>query len=213
MYLDPKQKMKFYVQGKIPNSNKLLVRGYVFQQVTLINNYILPEIIIYLCIMYFNSNIDDWRRDRVHQSIEILESTIKRNSHWGRKSAILSNVVAVGLHIWKFEIMNCYDVIEIGIIPVPINIQKCKCYGLSNGEQALWKNFVTGIHYRCISVKSRDIIVLRLHFGERQVTFWRNNNLVGSFEILETSYSAGVTLTDDIAEVKLLSYQETVCLK
>ena len=203
--------MRFCVQHKIPELNKLLVQRYIFQELRKINDCILPEIIIYLCIMFFNLNVDDWVEQRVHSTIKIYESTIKRISDWGRKGAILSNVATVGLHIWRFQIIKSgFDLIEIGIIPVPLNNQKCICYGLSYGGYALWKNFVSANHFRCTTIKRMDIIVLKLHFAEKKVTFWLNNKFVGEYEIIETSYSAAVTLTDNIAEVKLLSYQQFV---
>ena len=120
---------------KIPQRNKDATFGYVkeceqkYQQ-----NQIIPSMIKYLCLIYFNQTQDAFDQENTNTNLQIddantviLPSRIcindeSTNGLYEKENSYLQNVVSQGIHIWIFKQRNLeYSTDMIGIR----NIQHC----------------------------------------------------------------------------------------
>ena len=88
--------------SQIPPRNKDLAFGYV-REPEKMNNMLVPEMIKYLCLIYFNPT-DVFDPDQCDEKIEINgDSIIGPRNYDKLQTVYLKNVVSSGVHEWKFE--------------------------------------------------------------------------------------------------------------
>ena len=109
---------------QIPQRNKDLTFGYV-KEYEKKNKHEIPNMIAYLCLIYWNGNKDTFDPENKHPSIKINGNSVElRNSDTPRLSRVyncyLENIVNKGTNIYSFIdlVNNKYDNININIIIV-----------------------------------------------------------------------------------------------
>ena len=190
---------------QIPECNKKLVVGYilwVFKQI--VNNHNLPSIIIQWCLVFFNSTVDHWNPLQVHSSMVINGSKVKRTTSWGYRAAFLTNVVSMGIHVWKFRWS------EIGYFDC-IGIESIKSVVvLKHGLEFKPKTRKRLNYFHTFTSKDtvgNDIIDMRINFASCALTIMKNDLIVCQKQIRPGKYKAAVSLSVSRVEVELLAYQ------
>ena len=207
------------IMSKIPEENTKLVRVFILQAFHELQYANLPEIILYLCLIFFNPNLDEWNHQNCHSSIQIKGFVVskKRLSSYGYKSVFLKNVSSIGIHVWKFGINLQHSSIWIGIEALTCNPENTICYGLCYNEghgETYCHRFVPWditVFETTTSIKSKDIIEMRLNLYQKVLLYHKNGIVVNKQRIFPNKYRAVVTLsgyeTSSKAGVELISYQ------
>ena len=103
---------------QIPQRNKDATFGYV-KECEKRNKNIIPDMIKYLCLVYFNQNKDRFDIKHTHRKLlEVNGNSVMRNVYTHVSCMInsyLANIAGKGTHIWKFRgYLPSYDD-QIGI--------------------------------------------------------------------------------------------------
>lgn len=183
---------------QIPESNKKLVVGYILS----VLNHDLPQIIIYWCLIFFNPMVDQWDSQHIHSSIFINRLKIKRISCWSYEPVFLTNIVSMGVHVWKFRFINCAWFDCIGI--ASINLSRSINYDAleSRGLKKLTYYHMFGLK----EIAANDVIDMRINFASCLLTFARNNHIISQVSIAPGKYKGAVNLFSNL-EIELLQYQ------
>ena len=101
--------------SQIPQRNKDLAFGYVHEKEKQ-NKVSVPEMIKYLCLVYFNPNKDEFDPDQCDEKIKIDGNSIitQTNPH-NVQTVYLKNIVSSGVHLWKFKCIEDLDLDQIGV--------------------------------------------------------------------------------------------------
>ena len=190
---------------QIPEVNKNLVVGYIvsiFKQIC--SHYSLPQIIIQWCLIFFNQTVDNWNPYQVHSAMVINGLKLKRTTSWGYRAAFLTNIVATGVHVWKFKF------IEIGYFDC-IGIESINSLMLLNHglDTCLKKkkrhNYFCTFGYK--DTTANDIVDMRVDFGTCLLTFMKQDVIIFQVKIQPGKYKAAVSLSYSNVEIELLAYQ------
>ena len=209
-------------KNKIPVINRKVVQRFlfeVFQDVDCIN---LPNIVIEICVLFFNPTVDEWSVVLKHPGIRIDGCIIQTdiNMH-GKQSILLKNVATLGIHSWKFKVNLGYGFLDIGIESETADHDTSIRYGLDyvDDERTTYCcRFNADIDRCCVgssSILSNDLIEMKLDLSNKVVTWYINCDCVYSLEIPKDNYRAGISLTCyDLFQdcpIELVSYQQTYC--
>eukprot|EP01084_Bolivina_argentea_P135069 238069_1 len=206
--------------SKIPSNNKNLVFGYIRQSYS----GIIPQLIKYLCLLFWNETIDKWDYKNKHKSIIINNNTIKRMTGHGYKSCYLSKIVHSGQHIWTFKFGNNSSWLStIGIhkcntkltVSYAVNQYRLKGIGLilfswnAQTKSKLCKRHDGTIYaIECSPVK---ILKMKVDFNTLTLSYSIDSFNKGAYfkanNIKKTEYRAGVTLAGKNNEISLILYQ------
>ena len=195
--------------SQIPQRNKDLAFGYVHEKEKE-NKMAVPEIIKYLCLVYFNST-DLFDPDQHGDAIQINgNSMIAEMNAVDVENVYLKNVVSAGIHVWKFKSIGDCDELGtpdmIGIFNMEYNhlIGKhdgryfdnyydtdkcaCICHGYGFASDGILTNEEDpsdwGKKYGDHGWKKDDIIEMRLDFNKQYLKFKVNEKGYGvAFEI------------------------------
>ena len=188
--------------------NDVLIGGFIRETLDEMNYIYLPQLIIKMC-MTFLKNVDEWDRVRVHFTINVDAFCITQKHSWGSRAAYLSNIVGVGIHVWKFHIWIAKGYMEIGIKP-----EKSKYHirhSLSHKRSqrlTYYQSFHTEMRLRgFVKIHSGDIVHMKLDLNELSVSFYKNCSFITKLKIHSTKYVAGVTLNRAGSKVVLSAYQ------
>lgn len=193
-------------------TNFELIQCFVFQigwRMQILN---VPQLVIYLCWNFFNTENDQWDAANVNISISIKNANVKRLTYGGFRSAFLKNVAKNGKHIWMFNIIHCGYRDMIGIAPFKAvmctdeDLCCFQCHGATYFQMFSSKQQQS----RGIFVCDGDIIEMSINFESLIVCFKKNYELVCARKIIKAEYVAGVTLSEVNAEIKLISYIHSV---
>ena len=103
---------------QIPQRNKDVAFGYV-KECEKKNKQVIPSMIKYLCLIYFNQTKDQFDIKNTHSKIKVDGNCIKigpnRDASDVTYNSYLENIVNKGIHIWRFKCNKSYDVDQIGI--------------------------------------------------------------------------------------------------
>eukprot|EP01084_Bolivina_argentea_P306944 530479_1 len=210
--------------NSIPQRNKDVVFGFTREQENVSNNnFIMPQMIKYLCLLYLNQNKDEFDVDNNDKDIKLngnCVSTIHSMAHTIISSCLLQNQVHQRKHIWKFKINKYnYQSTAIGIHNAKFEFTRdkffdidenynCPGYAMSFGGKKTdisshnaWGKS-TGLQF-----KKGDIIDIILDFNEMKLYGKKGDECVELFDIEKGTYRAAVTLRGDCS-ISLLSYQE-----
>lgn len=207
----------------VPRVNQILVKEYLLQILRTLQYKNLPQLIVYLCIKFFNPT-DTWSRKLCHPTIQIDDlNVVRRQKPFGYKSVFLQNVASSGIHIWKFQINFSiypgYDFIEIGIEHAFSNHSHTMNFGLSyrhkrEFRKTYWEEFPN----YCKNKFTEDdhfIVEMRLNLITQTISFYKNLQCLSKMAIHKVKYRAAVTLSgynlQHPQSVQLLSYQKIVC--
>ena len=95
--------------SQIPQRNKDLAFGYVHEKEK-VNKISVPEMIKYLCLVYFNPNKDEFDPDQCDDKIKIKENSMITDTNPDDiQTAFLKNVVSSGIHVWRFKCIGDWD--------------------------------------------------------------------------------------------------------
>ena len=222
--------------AEIPQRNKDLTFGYVREcEKDVINNHgIIPTMMKYLCLIYFNENKDTFDDEKTNPRIIIEEKSIELPQKESRLKGInvnsyLTNVASEGIHVWKFKgtTINWCD--RIGIINIDIATLKLKGdfdeYGgyafRMGGVVNNWQQIKNGDIFQMTldlkdygkECKNGDIIQMTLNLKDLTLHYKVNNEDFGkAFDINKGRYRAAIGLYDDgqACLVELISYQYIV---
>ena len=206
------------IVSKIPEENRRLVRVYILKAFDELQYRNLPEIILYLCLIFFNPNLDEWSQQNCHPSIQIKGFVVSIKDSWNccvYESVFLKNIASVGIHIWKFRINLKHSAILIGIEAVTYDPETSICYGLcDNCAKTYCHRFVlwdVPVVETTTSIQSKDIIEMRLNLVQKMLFYYKNGFVVNKQRICFNKYRAVVTLSagyeNASAGVELMSYQ------
>lgn len=207
---------------QIPQRNKDATFGYVKECE---QNYhqIVPSMIKYLILVYFNQNRDGFDDKHTHSKMQIDGNLVKLHMSTGMGSnmnvnSYLQNVVSEGIHIWIFkpDNVNVCDVIgisnvEIGSLTLDGNIDdevdsSNNCVAgyafILGGLRKLGKEYMinnlnsySGYAQEC---DADDIIQMKLDFNNLSLSYKINEIDYGkAFDIKRGSYRAAVGVYDD----------------
>eukprot|EP01084_Bolivina_argentea_P306942 530477_1 len=209
--------------NSIPQRNKDVVFGFTREQENVSNNnFIMPQMIKYLCLLYLNQNKDEFVVDNTYdyRDIELNGDCISKVFVAFPASCYLKNTVYERKHIWKFKINKYnYQSTAIGIHNAKFEFTRdkffdidenynCPGYAMSFGGKKTdisshnaWGKS-TGLQF-----KKGDIIDIILDFNEMKLYGKKGDECVELFDIEKGTYRAAVTLRGDCS-ISLLSYQE-----
>ena len=204
--------MSFCLKKSISQINFKFVNAFVFligRKIGILN---IPELVIYLCLKFFNTDKDEWDVVNVDLSILINDSNVKRITHGGFRNAFLKNVAKNGKHVWIFNIMQCGYWDCIGIAPFRAVMSTDEDLGCFQCHGATYYQRLCSTHHNGTGIVAYDgdIIEMSLNFKTLILSFKRNYQLVYARKIMKTEYLAGVTLSEANAEIKLISYIHSV---
>lgn len=202
----------------IPAFNKRLVFGYISQTFKdqIMSN--LPQLILHICLNYFNPCKDEW--DIVHWDLIVKGTKISRKTSFGYKSAFLKNVVSSGIHIWNFKLIQPGYRDLIGIEPVKLKMETR--YDLSvwkERRKTYFRGFSSSVNnsgdclciqsrkFPCCYVKCNDVIKMKLNFDTLTLLFFKNDVFVDQQKVHAANYKAGVSLSDKNVRIELIHYQ------
>lgn len=193
--------------NQIPDSNRRLVKGYILKVFKSLDYINLPQLIVKVCLLYFNPNVDEWSTIHCHQDIDIVNSMVSNRSNQTGNSVFLKNIVSSGIHCWKFKLKSYDGFVEIGIEPATTDHQTSICFGLSHVSDertTYWCRF-------CFVEERGTMIEMKLDFSKKSLYFIRNGQFVKAIGIPQstTKYRAGVTLSLTNNPVELIQYQHT----
>ena len=218
---------------KIPLRNKNLIFGYVKDNWEKINNAkIIPEMIKYMFLIYFNIDIDTFDKNMTNDAFEILGNdciiSLPRKFVLGSGTNInsyLSNVISTqtdgGIHVWKFKqnAVNWNDSIGISKISSlnltgDLDKDGQYCFMLSGHCFKSDKELTYGDAYG-ESYKKDSVIemILDCTNNNKSLRWIINDKDYGkAFDIKDGSYRAVVSLYNDGGGcvVELISYQYTI---
>ena len=209
--------------SQIPQRNKDLAFGFVRerQKINRISN--VPEMIKYLCLIYFNPNKDEFDPDQCDEKIEINgNSIIGSAEEKPTQTVYLKNIASSGVHVWKFgftgDLLHIYynhpDLIGI------FNMDYKHFSGSTNGyfddyyDKELNENTSLGYGFTSdgrltddqdssgwgkkygAQWKKDDTIEMRLDFNKQNLKFKVNDNDYGiAFEIdANKKFKAAITI-------------------
>ena len=116
---------------QIPQRNKDLTFGYV-KECEKRNKSIIPSMIKYLCLIYFNQNKDEFDIKYTHSEIKINGKSIEFDGEsaerYEKYNSYLQNIVSNGTQIWRFRCDRAYFVDRIGIRNVDTDKLRLKGY-------------------------------------------------------------------------------------
>eukprot|EP01084_Bolivina_argentea_P306943 530478_1 len=212
--------------NSIPQRNKDVVFGFTREQENVSNNnFIMPQMIKYLCLLYLNQNKDEFDVDNNDTYIKLNGNSIICMSNSYVTSCSLKNIVYERKHIWKFKInKNGNQHSAIGIFNTKCEFEKdvyfdClafQCehsnfsgYGISfSGKVTNLDNASVGWGKSIgLTFKEGDIIEIILDFNEMKLYTKKDDKYVHLFDIEKGKYKAAVAMVGD-SSVELLSYQE-----
>ena len=200
--------------SEIPFINKILVVGFINEIFLKMKYQHLPQLILQLCLLFFNPCVDEWDAENVDESIQITGLIAERLcSCVGYKSVLLSNVVSSGIHSWKFKFLHCEGYNEIGIVPVTedfVRLSSISHYSYIN--KTYYERFIacTGISYPFASITENDVVEMTINFAKESVTFSANGVFISVTRIHSDKYRAVVTLGDIGEKIELIGYQHAV---
>eukprot|EP01084_Bolivina_argentea_P082877 150058_1 len=211
--------------NKVPSRNKDLVFGFMRKKEHEWNNDILiPQLMRYLSLLYFNPNKDEFDVKYTHPNIEQNNYCITNKDVFLNPTSYLTNIVNKRKHIWRFKINEYDEEIAIGIHNSKFERGRLGCYfdntiqdesktptgyGISLDGRMTNANNPTewGQRTQIICLED-DIIEMILDFNELTLSYKVNDRQYNSvFDIIEGKYRASVTLCR-LSSVTLLSYQD-----
>ena len=221
--------------SQIPQRNKDLAFGYVREREKT-NTMSVPDMIKYLCLIYFHPNKDEFDPDHCSNKIKIngncifgpIESTI-----WTIAHVCLKNIASSHIHEWKFKYgrddkSSNKNMMMIGIISVDdkdsITPTENKFYERYPGKCTRYTFASNGYLTNPISPsawgnqygskwKIGDAIEMRLDLNEQNLKFKINDNDCGiAFEIdSDKKWKAVVSIVGEKvngkSDLTLTSYQ------
>ena len=104
---------------QIPQRNKDLTFGYV-NKCEKMNRTVIPNMIKYLCLIYLNTNYDEFDKNNTHKALIIMNNLIKGagvDREEPHQTSYLTNIAHKGTHVWIFKCFqtNQYKQNLIGI--------------------------------------------------------------------------------------------------
>ena len=204
----------------IPSRNKNLIFGYVKDNWEKINkSKIIPEMIKYMFLIYFNIDIDTFDKNMTNDAFEILgnDSMISLPSHLydlflgsgANIDSYLSNVILTqngGIHAWKFRqnAVNWNDSIGISKISSlnlvgDLDKDGQYCFMLSGNlleSREGLRDYICEAYGE--AYKTNSIIEMILDCNNKSLRWIINNKDYGkAFDIEDGSYRAAVSLYND----------------
>ena len=220
---------------KIPQRNKDITFGYVNQcEKDMVHNGIIPRMIKYLCLIYFNQNKDEFDDEKTNAIIIIKENSIELPKMESRSKGIyvnsyLTNIASEGIHVWKFKgtAINWSD--RIGIMNIDIGTFKLKGDFDEFGGYAFrmggvlndWQECKNGdIAHKTLNLKdygheckNGDIIQMTINLKDLTLNYKINNKDCGkAFDINKGRYKAAISFdyNGQSCILELISYQHIV---
>ena len=215
---------------QIPQRNKDLAFQYV-KDCEKKNKNIVPDMIKYLCLIYFNQNKDTFDAKNTHQNIKIKGNSVeKRNGAIMEEdvNSYLENIVSKGIHIWTFKCDKVYTLDMIGIRNVDDEEPRLDGYfdaSSEDGTKVIGHGFVmdgsctdqdnaTKVGWKYgQTCRNNDTVAMTLNFNDLSLSFKINDNDYGkAFDIKQGSYRAviGFCCYSDDHHYTLTSYQHIV---
>ena len=203
--------------SQIPERNKDLIFGFIREsQNNAKLNIVIPVMINYLCLVYFNQNKDCFNAELTHHILEVNKNTIIcKHSFHSKCCAYLRNIVSKNVHIWKFRINNPNEVRsivcdEIGVTKA-INPSTTNWNGYALRLAGIIINGSTMKFCRSDCKKDGDLLEMMLDFNTLSLSFKiNNNNFLKALDIEPGSYRAGIRFNPGFESYgyTLISYQE-----
>eukprot|EP01084_Bolivina_argentea_P306941 530476_1 len=209
--------------NSIPQRNKDVVFGFTREQENVSNNnFIMPQMIKYLCLLYLNQNKDGFVVDNTRKDIQLNGDCISHVPETGCiASCYLKNTVYERKHIWKFKIHKCHDNSSIGIYNTKYEFNTNMSFDYSTrynnnrtgyaisfyGQLTNLSNCSSWGEDSGLEFKEGDIIEIILDFNVMKLYAKKDDKYVHLFDIEKGKYKAAVAMVGD-SSVELLSYQE-----
>eukprot|EP01084_Bolivina_argentea_P237367 398931_1 len=219
--------------SKIPATNKFLVFGYIRKSFNELHNYNnLPQLINYLCLLFWTETIDEWDPKNKHVSIIInnINNSVKMKSdyRYRYKSVYLSKSVSSGIHIWTFKYIKPPFIGSMGIHKTNTKLtiardlinNRIDAKGVCMFGGARDKPGVCGGDYgpiygfNCHGVNQNiqnKIVKMKVDFKTLTLSYSidvvNKGNYIEVSGIDKSEYKVGVCLRDSDVEISLISYQ------
>ena len=217
--------------NEIPQRNKDLAFGYITgcEKQT---KSLIPEMIKYLCLLYFNQNTDKFDSKHTHQVLTVTidgKSISNTKCEYDYFNSYLENIVNHGINIWRVKCnyvsrndmigirkMNCCPLKLVGWFDESEKLTDCDSGsslgygmfiggGLTNPDNC----FVNGRDDYAKSCEPSDIIEMKLDCNKYTLSYKINNNEYGKAFDIDSSvkYRAAITLSSVFSSYTLVSYQ------
>lgn len=215
---------------QIPKRNIDATFGYVKEYENK-NNQIIPSIIKYLCLVYFNQTQDGFDDDNTNKNLKIDRNLMKLQmddgSSYKNVNSYLQNIVFGGIHIWKFA-HNCVSDadmigirnIDIGPLPLDGKFDEVATNDSVSGYAFSLGGICKGEEKYGSKCEDGDIIDMILNFENLSLRYkindvdccWYVNRNVNAFDIVKGRYKAVVSIYADggACTIQLMSYQHIV---
>ena len=211
--------------AKIPQTNKDFVFGYIRELFKQCNGYNLPQLIKYLCLLFWNDIIDEWDPQNKHSSIIIdnIQNSVKMKSDYKYryKSAYLSKTVSSGTHIWTFKYIIKATISSIGIHKTNAkltiardmtnNKNDAKAVLIFGGSKK--KGICKDRNGRIFGFECGGVETVKMKVDFKTLTLLYSIDTLNGGDFIEvtniekTEYRVGVTLRESNDEISVISYQ------
>lgn len=210
----------------VPQRNQDLIFGYV-KECEKKNKANIPNMIKYLCLIFFNVDRDEFDSNHKHQSVKINDNYIVyggEKNHAQYLNCYLQNIANTGIHIWKFQCDSAFMFDRIGLRNVETESLPLSGYFDMGQDQKTVVGYgysLCGQMRNCFGIgtyfnapcKDADLIQMRLDCNKWTLEFKINDSIWRKgYDVLAGKYKAVVAVygTNTSRKYTLVSYQCTV---